>query len=248
VILWRTKLIAAWLFLAAILMLAHLAVAQTLPNVERQQEPKVAKGFVGSPAFETKDGPVDAGTAFLMRTDRPFEIVLLTALHLFGPSGGLATQKGQAELPHFVSKVALRDLMGADTIKMNVLPVPIPSEGKKEPDLAVVRPAGMSMVTNPGRFAEAMPSVGETIWLAAHVRQPQGIALHPAIVTEIKGSQIYCKFLDQTIETNGGSGGPYLNAKGEVVGIHDGSIKTPGNKRGVVLWAGVIREILRQLR
>jgi hypothetical protein len=59
-------------------MFAFLAITQVLASAQRPSEPIIAKGFVGNPAFETKEGPVDAGTAFLMRTDRPFEVVLLT--------------------------------------------------------------------------------------------------------------------------------------------------------------------------
>jgi hypothetical protein len=234
------------LILAAMFLHGGAAFAQT-GGIRSNEQPQIPKGFAGQPEFETPDGKFAAGTAFLMRTDRPFEVVLLTALHLFGPAGGLPVQKRQIELPGFARRAALKDLVSEDLIKMDLLPVPVPSSGKEESDVAIFRSTGLSTVINPGRFAEVMPSIGETIWLVARVRVSQGSTLHPATVIEIRGQKIYCRFFDQTIETNGASGGPYVNAKGEVIGIHAGSIKTPGDKRGVILWAGSIREILRQL-
>ncbi|HEX8372889.1 MAG TPA: trypsin-like peptidase domain-containing protein [Chthoniobacterales bacterium] len=241
----RTSFATFALSCLGLLTVPQLAFGQATTAGAAVKEPVIARGFIGSPRFETKEGPLGAGTAFLMKTDRQFEVVLLTALHLFGPHGGLKTQKTQAELPSLVTKVALQDITGINELKMPLVAVPIKID--PSPDLVVFRPTISNLVTNPGRFADALPAVGETLWLAAHVRQPRGVTLHACTVTEIKGERIHCRFVNQAIETNGGSGGPYLNAKGEVVGIHDGSVKTEGNKQGIILSAAAIRAVLKSL-
>jgi hypothetical protein len=241
-----SKNCAVPLIFAGILLHGCAAFAQT-GGVRELQEPQIPKGFVGGPEFETADGKFSAGTAFLMRTDRPFEVVLLTALHLFGPAGGMPVQKKQSELPGFARKAVLADLAGGNPIKFDLVAVPIRNAGIEEVDMAIFRASGLSSVINPGRFAEVMPAVGDPVWLVAQVRAPKGKIMHPATVIEIRGQKIHCRFLDQAIETNGASGGPYVNAKGEVIGIHAGSFKNPGDKRGVVLWAGAIREVLTSL-
>ena len=59
------------------------------------------------PVFTTPQGPLNAGTAFVARLDHCDEPVLVTALHLFGPGGGLKQTMTADDVKHGVAQAEL---------------------------------------------------------------------------------------------------------------------------------------------
>ena len=203
--------------------------------------PVLDAGFVGSPEFDAKGGNLSAGTAFLVTLPGQKDTVLLTALHIFGTAGGLPKDLKREELPAFTKRVTLRDLLKAKTLSARIEAMAIPGAV----DLAPFRVAPAPGM-HPHALAAKDVQVGDAIWLVASLASDSGKdLLHRAVVTDGAAGEAHARFDDQSIVTRGASGAPYINAAGEVVGVHLGSIKTPGNIRGSFLPAEAIITELR---
>jgi hypothetical protein len=66
--------------------------------------PQVPDNFILTPQFETSTGVFQAGTAFVIKLPNLKRPVVLTAIHLFGPAGGLPNQLSAGELSGFVKR------------------------------------------------------------------------------------------------------------------------------------------------
>jgi hypothetical protein len=97
---------------------------------------------------------------------------------------------------------------------------------------------------SPAVFATKNPEPNEVIWLVASLSQERGL-LHRGKVLDIRVTQFGCKFDNGNIVLRGASGAPYINAKGEVVGLHLSSTKEPGNNAGYALSVETIKQALK---
>lgn len=193
--------------------------------------PEVALGSVLRPAFTLADGKsFEAGTAFAAEFGG--ETLVLTAFHLFGPVGGLPAQIAAPDMPTAVKKARFLDAWGSQKIGADVVPVAVPGAhpmgDDATGDLAVFHlpPAWdrISAGTNPPFHGLVLagddPKVGDRVWLAAPVLDDPA-HVHAATVVEVKPIFLFYAF-DGVVELRATSGGPVLNQKGEVVGIHLG--------------------------
>ena len=55
-----------------------------------EKEPPAPNGFIFRPTFDTDEGEIRAGTAFPLRLPEHARPVIVTAMHLFGPGGGMS--------------------------------------------------------------------------------------------------------------------------------------------------------------
>jgi S1-C subfamily serine protease len=203
-------------------------------------EPNIVKGFVGRPIFATRSGDLGAGTAFLVKVDDDPNALLVTAQHIFGPPGGLKEKVPREKMGAFVRRVKVLDLVDEKPLSTKLTYVPI----GEALDVALFRTVLKNKVA-PRFFAVSNPEVGETIWLVAtFLDKKQKDILHRGTVTAISGDRMKCKFAAGNLATRGASGGPYLNAKGEVVGLHVGSFKDGAVISGAVLPVESIKRAL----
>jgi len=206
--------------------------------------PVLKKGFVGSPQFDTPDGPFSAGTAFVVRLDKSPTPVIVTAQHIFGSAGGLEKELTNPDLAKFVRKVGLADFVSGKPIagvKADSMPVASTDDAAHPVDVAAFR------LSSGARFAPAVlaarnPETNEVIWLVASLQGDQGEELlHRGKVAEASKARFRCEFDNGNVNLRGASGAPYINAKGEVVGLHTGSFKELGSVAGSALSVEVIR-------
>jgi hypothetical protein len=203
--------------------------------------PSVPDGFVLRPTFETTLGKIAAGTAFPVQfpgQDRP---LILTAIHLLGPAGGLPDDVPPTEVPRVVKGITLTDCFNPSgpSIKGGA-PVVIPGAGplgkatKAGDVLAFWGPAGPGF--RPGRLAAASPAKGERVWLAASLREgaPPAQRLHAATVLGVDESgDLEYRYDNPNLSIRATSGAPVLNAAGEVVAINLGGGRVGKDIHGI---------------
>ena len=195
---------------------------------------------MGNPEFNTRSGAFGAGTAFLIQVEREKTPLLVTAQHIFGPPGGLKQEVPRNRMSEFVQRAMLRDLAkgGSQSTKVSALAIP---EGI---DAAVFRTT-LRTRAKPCKLAKQNPKKGDTIWLVASLEgQPKNQILHRGTVVDVWDDRIKCKFDDGNLVMRGASGAPYIKGDGEVVGLHTGSFKDPGNVAGAVLPVEIIRKAI----
>lgn len=207
--------------------------------------PPLNKDFVGSPEFTTKSGQFGAGTAFAVSVEGEPNPMIMTAAHLFGPAGGLEKQVPSAELPGFVKEITLQGMFLKKQVRTKARAIPIAPLDSKETELAVFRTSlGKSAAAQP--LAGANPALNDTVWLVAHVRSgaAPGQYMFRGKIAEFDGDIVKCKFDNGELNCGGASGGPYVNEKGEVIGMHLFSQREPGSVTGCALSAEAIRAAL----
>ena len=198
--------------------------------------PEVADRFVLRPSFSTSAGPVNAGSAFALKHgDRT---VLVTALHLLGPAGGLAAQVDATKLGDVVQSVGVRGAFtgaGGPAIATAKKVVPVagahPMGDDAAGDILLLEPevkTGLDRLQvqktpslAPGALAAAAPAVGDPVWLAASV---QGVdtRVHAGKVVEINDKWMFYEIAKGDLDLAGTNGAPILDAKGKVVAIQLG--------------------------
>lgn len=196
--------------------------------------PVVSEGFVLRPLFQTVDGELAAGTAFVAEIPGSGARVLLSALHLFGENGGLDREIPPDELPAYVSGVHLAAAFDGSPVGTAEGPIEIPdaSPMNEKPgvgDIVAFRLAPeASLPAAP--LAASNPAVGDTIWLAAEVSGVADRHLFAAKVVEIDRADLIFIYEDPSLDLRATSGAALLNAAGEVVGINVGG----GNDDGIL--------------
>lgn len=206
----------------------------------RNSFPSVPNGFVFRPKFTTTFGEVRAGTAFVARLDADQPPLLLSVIHLLGPSGGMRKQVAAADVANVVTEVTITDRWDPSiklSIGNRVLPIlesaPLEDESGAG-DVLAFRVAETPEL-RPARLARKTPTEGERVWLATSLSSgaPAEQRLHPATVIGMhpRGDYLY-QFENAAVPIPGTSGAPVLNAAGEVVAINLGGYSEDGKKFG----------------
>jgi len=186
--------------------------------------PKVELGSVFWPHFSPGDLNIRAGTCFIARfAERP-EPLLLTALHLFGPSGGHPAQIPRHELG---GRIRLAELTSIETGNVMVVRLEAIVSSSSDPygysalgDYAGFRLAGESGLS-PLRLSETPPRRGDHVWLIARDSNKPGQLLHHAVV-QANDEDGMTYYFDSPVRIRGTSGAPVIDATGEVVAINLG--------------------------
>ncbi len=200
--------------------------------------PSVPDGFVLRPTFQTTRGDAPAGTAFAITLPGRPRAILLSALHLLGESGGLKEDIPAKDVPGALKGVVVSDCFDRRRppirLGKEVVSIPdaasFPGPSKAGDIVAILVPTDVKLETR--RLAAKMPAKGDRVWLAAEVfaGAPKGRRLHPARIDGTEAGYLLYVFEEADIELVGTSGGPVLNAAGEVVAIHLSGGKTPDGK------------------
>lgn len=214
------------LLLLSISMLLMFVIAGCSAKVSLK-ESDIPNNFVFRPYFETVEGEFSAGTAFAVKLKNIDKPVIVTAIHLFGPGGGLEEQIDAGSLPDFIINAKFYDLF-VDKLSVEsneVLPI---SDAKPYPsintDIAAFIISEDSDISTAVIF-EGKVQPGEEVWLVASVYsgEPEGKKLHRAIVTKSSDEKLKFIYDNNKIDLTATSGAPIINDKGQVVGINIGS-------------------------
>jgi len=221
----------------------------TIPDADYLPLPEfseLSSGSVFDVTWDTTEGSYTAGTSFLMKTNLTEEPLLITAIHYFGETDYISGE----QLPDYVNGGELYDILKSgsepDTTIKDVIPisdaVAIGAAESGDKDVAAFTVTDASSLTALPMASEPCKT-GDMIFLAALLDNSQSDTyddcLYPCVVIEDDGNELYYVLGDEFV-TTGASGGPLLNSKGEVVGIHIASA-------GSVRYGHSIQSIYKQL-
>jgi len=244
----------------AVALAATLSVAEAGAPAPAAPEPAPAApalgvGSVLRPQYTLADGkPLAAGTAFVVEVDGVVSVV--TAHHLFGPTGGLPAQIEADALPRAVTSARYVDAWTGARVGADLVPVRVPGARPMGQDavgdLAVFRlPNSFDRIAS-GTVAPfaaltlsaTEPKVGDPVWLAAPV-VGSTVQLHPARVGEVKPGWLFYDFAQAGLDLTATSGAPVLDARGQVVAIHLGGGTADGVSFGAAAPAASVRANLK---
>jgi hypothetical protein len=217
-----------WGIFVAASFLATILAGSPPATADDPKAPDVPDGCLFRPSFETSKGTIDAGTAFFVTLPDQPRPVMLTALHLLGPAGGLPKDVPPADVPATVKGLAVSDCF-KDTLqfKFKAEAIVIPDAARygtpsKAGDVLAFWGPEDKRIHRLELAAEA-PKEDERVWLLASAQSggPAGQRVHPARMVEATtdGECTY-RFDDPKISLRATSGAPVVNAAGRVVAIN----------------------------
>lgn len=240
----KFSMIAAAVLAAALLPFASLAAIA----------PRLSSRCAARPAILLRDGEqLEAGTAF--EVNKPGGgVVVLTALHLFGPEGGLRSDLPPGQLPDLVEEFDLYSMdyghrLGRTGKGLSRSGYPFPSRGADcRGDLAVFS-APEETGLAPLSLAKADSPVGSHVWLVGKAYGDAGAApvLYFATVTEERPDATVI-LLNEPLDTRGMSGSPVVDNRGELIGMDLGWQEIDGVKHLLLNPVSSIRAHLRAVR
>lgn len=228
--------------------LSVCAAAQAAPPAAVQQT-------ICRPHFHVDGQVLSAGTAFAIDLPGPASRTLLaTAIHLFGPPGGLKEAIPAAELAQRVSGVECNAL-GSDDVwhagRALTISGARPMDGSYLKDAAafVLDKAGKTPTAHL-KLAAIPPKPGDTVWLLAQAVEgaPPTQLLHRAVVRHAGDDGLQYEFDNAALAMRATSGAPALNDDGDVVGIHLGGGKKDGKLLGIADSLTSLRSLLGSAR
>lgn len=178
--------------------------------------------------YQTTAGEFQAGTAFSIQTDYSKEPILVTAHHLFGLAGGLDVQLNGDEISKFVIGGEILDMFSEKPSGAKIKESIIISDAEPSPDIN--KDVAAFKLNNAGnlkpfKVSETPCKKGDKLYLLASLwnndKENENNIYSGKCKSDSDGILYY--ELDKNFSTNGASGGPIVNEKGEVVAIHIGS-------------------------
>lgn len=237
-----------WLGLLIVALAAFVGCAQLFDSsagLSGEEDslpgPQVPNGFLFRPIFKTTQGTIRAGSAFVIQLPTSKRPIVITALHLLGPAGGLRQDIAAKDAPKAVSSVSLVECFN-ETFKVEIdgkpLAIldaaPLRSQSAAGDILAFWTSADSRLAARP--LADRVPGKGEPVWLAAQLVQgaPRTRRLHRGVSLGVdKDSDFLFQYDNAGIALRATSGAPVLNAAGEVVAINLGGGRYDGQMIGI---------------
>jgi hypothetical protein len=191
------------------------------------------------PTIQTANGVIDAGTAFAATINGSSKTFVLTALHLFGPAGGLNQDMTPSDLPQQWEALKLRDCksrimhddVGIDPVLLDQTQ-PLPTVSAQGDVAACAVEESGFLRFRPLPISSNAPQPGDKVWLVSEVIGSSSL-VHSAVVEGIEQGWAVYRF-DQPIELRATSGAPVVDGQGQVVAVHAGG----GDEGGVVMGVG----------
>lgn len=206
--------------------------------LERHGIPPIMRpGFLFRPTFETTHGAVDAGTAFAARASASSRPVVLSALHLFGPAGGLDSDIPAERVPTVWTGLSVSDCVtGQPRGRFEGRPIPLvgarPLPQSSSQGDVVAFQLNSAAGLQPLQIASSAPKAGAAVWLLAEALNRRGMT-HAAHVVGIDDGWLLYRFDDYDLNLQATSGAPVVDNSGRVVAINAGGGREDGNNIGV---------------
>jgi hypothetical protein len=199
----------------------HEDAAETASAAAAELTKRLPPNMVLRPVFETSQGEVNAGTAFLVRWNDG-RYLMLTAHHLFGPAGGLARELTARELPDVVKSVRARSA-DDDTVYVESRKLLSIADAQSFTEDDLSRDLAAFIVDAPGKavvlpIAPGPPREGDLVYLVAELNGKRE-RVFPAKVVGVTPTRFAFAIADSSADLRGASGAAVLNSRGQVVGI-----------------------------
>ena len=219
-------------------IIAPIEISERVANAA---PPHLEGNCLFRPTFNCNSGQIQAGTAFVVEIGDRRSPVLVSALHLLGPDGGLPKKIKPANIDRELQSIELFGLFD-DELVAAVSPRTL--EMRESAPLGEASKYGDVMAFELDRdvqvgklkLANSMPEVNEPVWMAGQILDgaPMTKKLHVGqfLGIDYEGDFVV-QFANRQLELQATSGAPILNAAGEVVAINLGGWSEDGYKFGV---------------
>jgi hypothetical protein len=184
-------------------------------------------------------------------------VVLVTAHHLLGPMGGLATEVAWNDVPSSVKRATCRSIV-TPAQSWTGTPLAIPGaasfnnqtkEGLR--DIALLTVQGKP-TAKPLKLAPSQPKLGETVWLVAQLVSgaPKDKLLFKAKVSRVQDLALNYTVEDPegTFELRATSGAPVVNERGEVVAVNLAGGRAADGFNLAGISVNVVRQALESVK
>lgn len=201
--------------------------------------PQISNNLILSQSFETIQGRLDAGTGFILKLEGQKNKFILTALHIFGPKGGLKKQIKSKDLPNSIKNARFTDDFNGNGIIISVKPIYIPNAEPAcnyvDKDLAAFRITSNENLPSL-KLNTAKLTIGQDVWLAASLSNEElkSQKLFHGIITLTNDKELDFKYDNPNIKTYGTSGAPILDVHGDVIGLNLGHKIDKSNKKELI--------------
>ncbi|MEM9643994.1 MAG: hypothetical protein AAF989_03280 [Planctomycetota bacterium] len=186
----------------------------------------IPANFLFRPTFHTSKGTATGGVIFAARRSESAPTVLISAMHLLGPRGGLETSIDALDVFTHWKSVDLLDCQNGDhreDVAGNALIIPGAKpfpEDSLHGDVIGFRTAP-AFPLSPLDFSTSKPWVGEKVWLLASIAG-NAIEPHTAKVSAYERGRLIVTLDDNvTVPTDlqKVAGSPIVNSANEVIGV-----------------------------
>lgn len=181
-------------------------------------------------------GDVTAGTAFSAKLPQSDRKVIVTAIHLLGPAGGLSSQVSAVVISNVVETVSIFRIVGDEQEQsFPAMPyqlagaAPFPESSTNGDVLVFAVPDGTAL--DAIEFSTEALQPGDPVWLAAHVigETPEGQFLHQGRFLGIEDDGYFeMEFSNAQLDLRATSGAPIVNKSGHVVAVNLAGMQVEG--------------------
>ena len=193
------------------------------------------------PMFETTQGQVDAGTAFVI-THKGKQYAV-SAHHLLGLAGGLDKDYLGKDMPTLFKSVTLNPVQQGHEPLTSATAVKI-EQAESLTDQTLVHDIFMAELENasakPFPLAKSLPKVGEVVYVYAKLVSGSKALLHKAVVIFSDENELGYAFVEK-VNLRATSGAALLNSNHEVVGINLAG--GAGENGQTIGWANPVNSI-----
>ena len=205
---------------------AKTGLPTTTPNRSGSKtEPLIlSTGTLFHPRFGTSEGEVNAGTAFAAKLTGKSQILILSALNLFGPAGGLKANIAPDKLPTAWRKLVVEDCKTQNYFgEIQMQPINL-SEARPHPqksnlgDIAACKVKDATAI-EALPLSQRIPSNGERVWLVSKLPGSRKF-IHPATVEQLDEGWLRYSLVNLDIDAKSTDGAPIIDQKGKVIAVN----------------------------
>ena len=217
-----------WLLaIAALVTLGiHKASERKAPSLPEAAGPPSEPVIEDRLLIRAKVGDTTIGNAFAAAiTGHPHPVVL-TAMHRFGPAGGLMRVPGATTIAASSSDLTLLTTAGEPIATPSLSPLDLSSQDSpRGEDLAAFSTPGAAI--QPAPLSTVFPTIGSTIWLAIPGENGAATTLRSEIfAADPMAGLFYFRLPEDSLDLAGANretGAPILDLNGDVLGVHVGA-------------------------
>lgn len=203
-----------------------LETDQIVETVEVSElEPKISEGTIFLPDFVLRSNETSGGVIFAAQTIGDERPVLISAMHLLGPSTGMQKQLTVEEISTDWLAITAYDVVSKEQSAFSGIGLGLPGasavyESSPTGDvMAFVPQSDESLNAMPLESEDPQP--GDILWLPSPCLTNEALK-HRAICEGVVPKGFLAYLFDDEIQISGTSGAPVVNQQGKVVAVHRG--------------------------